>query len=136
MSPWIDFFLPTVLPLTAGWLLARFARTPTEPLADLSRFVLFPALLFITFLTPIKTETLLVLGGIGVAMALAAIVLLGVAGRHLNLAIGLPAALPNVACFALPFLALSWDAKDSSLRGAAVIFVGAALTLAVKSSGL
>jgi predicted permease len=133
MSPQfvLQVFLPTLVPLAAGWLLARFVRTPAEPLADLARYVLFPVLLFVTFLGPMKPESLLVLGSIGAAMALAAFGVLALAGRYLHLDIRAPAAMPNVACFALPFLALSWDAKDSGLRAAAAIFVGAALTLAL-----
>ena len=132
----LQVFLPTLVPLAAGYALRRFTHVSAQPLATVARWVLVPALLFLALLGPMAPRTSALAAGAGAGLTLAALGALALA-RRLGWSRGESGAdaAPNVAVFALPFLVLSWDADGTAVRTAAWMFVGVGATsLAVRGS--
>ncbi len=125
-------FLPTLVPLAAGYALARYLGVSATPLRTVLRYALAPPLLFALLSTSFQLRTWLVLLLIGAGMVAAVWYALPALARSLR---GLEASptVPAILVFTLPLLALSWDAKGAARSGAAIIFVGAAVTILVLS---
>jgi hypothetical protein len=122
-------FLPLLLCLGGGYALARFTGMSTGPLQRLIRFGLLPLVLFDIILRRIEPVMFAEVAGIGAVLTLATAAVLVVAPRVLKPTVASAAATPNIAAFALPFLALSW--RGVGLGTAAALFVGVAVTLLV-----
>ena len=116
----LHYLAPTLLPLAAGYALARFVGMPLGPLRLLSRFALLPLALFAILSGPLPSAAL-PLTVTAVAMTLAGLACVRALRRWPKFEALEIAALPNIACFALPFVALSWEGKG--LRPIALIFV-------------
>ncbi|MBI5509466.1 MAG: hypothetical protein HY903_12010 [Deltaproteobacteria bacterium] len=120
--------LPTVLPIAAGYLVARFAGGAAQGLRSALRFAFLPALLFTVLKTPTPDEVVLKTLVVGAATVLVGHWLAGAAGRWLKTAVPHNGTVPDIVGFTLPFLALSWDMKALGMRAAALLAVGALLT--------
>src|SRR5687767_12518192 len=112
----IQVFLPTLIPLAAGYALARFAGVSTPPLRTVARYVFFPVLLFVLLVGPLTGKSMLIVTGAGAAMALALFFAIEPLSRLLKVRIDASAAYPNIAAFSMPFLVLTWQAKDVGPR--------------------
>ncbi len=127
-------FLPTLVPLVTGYLVA-WRGMPVAALRRVAQVILLPALLFSILSGPIPLRTFLIGAGVGVAMSVVGLWLVKLWSRLTLAELDPAAAYPNVALFALPFLAMSWGAKGLSLRVAAAVFVGVSLTRLLAESG-
>jgi predicted permease len=126
----LQVFLPTLVPLAAGYAMARYLGLTPAPLRTLLRFVLAPPLLFALTLTTLQSRSWLVLLGVGAGIVAAVMLALPALSRVTKLKLDGALTMPNILAFTLPFMALSWNVKSSGKVAAAVIFVGAAVTLA------
>ncbi len=123
----VGYLLPTVVPIAAGYAVARWVGFQPDGFQRILRYVFLPALLFILLIGPIKQPVLFKVAFIGAATALAGFFLLPPVAKALKANIDTSAALPNVASFLLPFLLLSWQHKPLGVRTAAVYFVAVAV---------
>ncbi len=128
----LQSMLPTIVPLFAGYAVARWAGGGPQALRGILRYAILPALLFLVLVAGVRQELLLKLLVIGIAMGAAGYLLVQflpkvLGGQHIDAS----AAIPNIACFTLPFLALSWETKQFGIRAAAILFVAVAVTLMV-----
>ncbi len=115
-------FLPLVVAVAAGYVLARWGALPPRALRRLLRYALFPVLIFAVLVDRADPMTFAILVGVGGAMALVGMALVYAAPHVLRPPVDPSAAIPNVACFALPFLAMSWSSVG--LGVACAVFVG------------
>jgi predicted permease len=127
ISSVIQVLLPTLVPIAVGYAVARWIGVATKPLATLLRYVFFPALLFTVVQGRMAFSTFLLLAATGAAMAGVGLLLVRNAGRFLKPQVDSSAATLNIACFSIPFLALSWAANG--LGTACALFAGVALVL-------
>lgn len=123
--------LPTLVPLAAGYAVARFFGLSASPLRLLIRFVLMPPLLFALLLTSFRTHTLAVLVGTGAAVVLAVMYGMPQLTRLSKLPIDSRPTLPNLVAFTLPLLSLSWGTRAAGRSAVAILFVAMALTLVI-----
>ncbi len=122
----LQMLLPTLLPLVAGYAVARWAGLNPKPLSVLLRLVLFPALLFTSLHDRMPFHIFLLVAATGSVMTFVALALRRNAHRFLKPPVDASAGVLNIACFMLPFLALSW--ATNGLATACALFTGAALT--------
>jgi predicted permease len=122
----LQILLPTLVPIAIGYAVARWVGISAQPIATLLRTVFLPAILFAALREPMPFYSFLLLVVIGGAMALAGMLLVRHAHRFLKPRVDRSAALLNIACFSLPFFALSLSSKG--MATAAGLFVGVALT--------
>lgn len=118
-----------MLPVAAGYGLARFAGLSSGPPRLLARCLLLPVLLFLILAAPIAPKASAVAVASGAAMVVLGMGVIALARRANGFTISPSAAIPNVAVFAVPFLKLSWDANGPAIRTAAWMFVGVAITM-------
>lgn len=128
---YIKVMLPTLVPLAAGYVLARWIGGGPQALRAFLRYVIAPALLFVVLLGGFKQEMFFKLLATGVAMGLAGYLLVSVAPKSLGHAVDQSAAMPGIICFTLPLLSLSWDVKQFGIRSAALLYVAIAATMLV-----
>ena len=122
----LQVLLPTLIPIGIGYVVARWVGVSMQPVATLLRTVFLPAILFTALRERMPVQMVLLLVAIGAAMALAGMLLARNAHSFLKPKVDRSAALLNIACFSLPFFALSLSSKG--LATASCLFVGAALT--------
>ena len=123
----LQALLPTLVPIIAGYALARWAGLTTQPLAPVARYVFFPALVFTVLEGRMPFGTFVSVAATGVALAAAGLLVVRKAPRFLKREIDASAATFNIACFSVPLLALSWGARG--LGTACALFVGVAIML-------
>ncbi len=129
LSSVLQLLLPTIIPLIAGYAVARWVGLSTKPVETILRWVLFPALLFVVLRNRMPFQTFLALGMTGAVMTLAGLGLVKSARRFLKPDVDRSAGTLNIACFSVPFFALSW--ASNGLGTACALFVGMALTMFV-----
>lgn len=129
LSSVLQLLLPTVIPLVAGYAVARWVGLSTKPVETVLRWVLFPVLLFTVLRGRMPFQTFLLVSMTGAVMALAGLALVRHSHRFLKPNVDRSAGTLNIACFAVPFFALSW--ASNGLGTACALFVGAAITMFV-----
>ena len=127
LSSVMQLLLPTVIPLIAGYAVARWVGLSTKPVETLLRWVLFPALLFVVLRGRMPFQTFLLVSVTGAVMTLVGLALVGSAHRFLKPSVDRAAGTLNIACFSVPFFALSW--ASNGLGTGCALFVGMALTM-------
>jgi predicted permease len=125
----MQLLLPTVIPLIAGYAVARWVGLSTKPVETILRWVLFPALLFTVLRDRMPFQTFLLVSMTGAVMVVAGLALVRSAHRFLKPNVDRAAGTLNVACFSVPFFALSW--ASNGLGTACALFVGVAITMFV-----
>src|SRR5262245_26780478 len=123
----LQLLLPRIVPIAIGYVVARWVGLSTQPIATLLRTVFLPAILFTALRERMPFYSFLLLILIGGALALTGMLLVQHAHRFLKPRVDRSAALLNIACFSLPFFALSMS--TNGLATAASLFVGVALTM-------
>lgn len=119
------------LPIGLGYALVRYVSISSEPIRALLRYALLPAVLFHALMMPQlqQSRTFLIIGGTGVAMALAGVLVARQLGRRVLPSLTQSAASPALVVFALPLVALALGQRGAALTTVAVLFVAVALTL-------
>lgn len=120
--------VPPVVAVGAGYALARWGGLSPAPLQTILRYALLPAVLFALLVDRVPLETFGIVAGLGAAMTALGFFAVKAAQKKLSHNPHPCAAVPNVACFALPFLALSW--QTIGLGIACALFVGVAVASA------
>jgi predicted permease len=118
----LQLLLPTLVPIAIGYAVARWAGVQMHPVAALLRTVFLPAILMTALRERLPFHMFLVLVVIGAALALAGMLVARHAHRFLKPRVDPAAATLNIACFSLPFLALSLS--STGLATACALFVG------------
>lgn len=122
LSLFLQDFAPCVGFIGVGYALARFTGVNVASLATVLRFALLPPLLFVLLVTRTEPAGYGITAALGAAMAVVGWLLVTAAPSVLKPKVDASAAVPNVACFALPILALGW--ASVGLGTAAALFVG------------
>ena len=125
----LQLLLPTLIPIVIGYAVARWAGLSMQPIATLLRTVFLPVILFSALRERVPFHIFLLLVAIGAVMAFAGMLLVRQAHRFLRPQVDRSAAVLNIACFSLPFFALSWASRG--LATACALFVGVALAFFV-----
>ena len=126
MYRFLQDFLPILVLVGSGYALARWGTLSAAPIRKVLRYLFFPALLYVLVVDRLEPATFVAIVGIGVAMAVVGLVLVRVAPQVLKPKIHACAAVPNIACFAIPFLAAGWSSVG--LGVACALFVGVSVT--------
>lgn len=122
----LQVLLPTLIPIGIGYVVARWVGVSMQPIATLLRTVFLPAILFTALRDHMPIHVFLLLVAVGAAMVLAGTLVARNAHSFLKPRVDRSAAWLNIACFSLPFFALSLSSKG--LATACGLFVGVALT--------
>jgi predicted permease len=123
----LQVLLPTIVPIIAGYALARWVGLNTQALASVARYVFLPALLFTVLEGRMPLNTFLIVAATGVALAGTGLLVVRKGPRFLKQKIDASAATFNIACFSVPLLALSWASRG--LGTACALFVGVTIML-------
>ena len=130
----IKDFVPVVGLIAIGYVFARHLQVATSSLRTLLRFAMFPALLFTLLVSRVEPTAFAMMAGIGIAVAVAGLFLVRVAPVVLKPTVDVSAAVPNLATFTLPFMALGW--MSVGMGTAAALFVGVSVAVvAVRTGG-
>jgi predicted permease len=121
----LQLLLPTLVPICIGYAVARWVGVPMQPIGALLRTVFLPAILFTALRREMPFHLFMMVVGIGAAMAIVGTFLVRNAHRFLKPKVDPSGGLLNIACFALPFFALSLSSRG--LATACALFVGVAL---------
>jgi len=121
----LQILLPTLIPIAIGYAVARWTGVSMQPVATLLRTVFVPVILFAALRERMPFQMFLLLTVLGAAMALVGMLLVRHAHRFLKPKVDRSAAVLNIACFSLPFFALS--RSSNGLGTACALFVGVAL---------
>jgi predicted permease len=122
-------FVPVLGLGIAGYLLARFTEATAASLRAVVRYAMFPALLFTLLANRMEPITFATIAGIGAAMAAVGLLFVRWAPAVLKPKVDEAAAIPNIATFILPFLAIGW--MSVGMGTAASLFVGVGLVALV-----
>jgi hypothetical protein len=121
----VDSLLPALFLIAAGYFLASWMGLSTAPLSTLLRNLIFPAYLFMTLKTRMSIETFGYVALIGAAVVWIGYLVHRNAHRVFKAEVDASAAIPNVACFTIPLLALSMGGRG--IGTACSFFVGVSI---------
>lgn len=125
----LKVFLPSIVPLAAGYSVARWSGTSASALRPVLRYVFFPALVYLALSARMPPKLYVTLAGTGAAMAVVGLWLAPLIGQKLKTAVDAEAGVPAIACFSVPFLVLSWGGQASEVRAATILFIGVAVVM-------
>jgi len=128
LLPLLDL-IPALAAIGGGYALARFRGLNPAPLQTVLRYLLFPAMLFVLLFDRMPLPTFGVVAGIGAATVLVGAGLVRFVGQTLHKRVSMRAAVPDIACFSIPFLALSWG--TIGLGTACALYVGVEVAAAI-----
>ena len=121
----LNLLLPSLVVVATGYSLARWLGLSTAPLNLLLRYVFLPVYLFVMLEKRMSFDTFFFVALIGGAVVVAGFLIHRNAHRVLKSHIDASVAIPNVACFSIPFFALSWGGRG--LGTACAFFVGVSI---------
>lgn len=128
LIPLLDL-IPALVAIGGGYALARFRGLNPAPLQTLLRYLLFPAILFVLLFDRMPVQTFGIVAGIGAATVVVGAGLVRLTEKLLRPKVSMRAAVPDIACFSIPFLALSWG--TIGLGTACALYVGVEVAAAV-----
>ncbi len=135
---WVDFLLallPGLLPIAIGFVLARRGWLNPDGLLPLLRYALVPALLLTLLLGPLAQRTVVLVGLVGVAIALVGYWGARLLPRLVHRELSPAAARMNLLGWTLPLAALTLGGKPTLGMTLAVVFVFVATTLVLSEHG-
>ena len=124
---------PTLVAIGAGYALARWVGLTTPPLIKLLRFVFLPVFLFLTLPARMSPEGTFSVVLVGVAIVGMGTLIHRNAHRVFKAEVHASVAIPNVACFSIPLIALSWAGRG--LGTACALFVGVSVAAYIFEKG-
>ncbi len=133
LIPLLDL-VPALVAIGGGYALARFRGLNPAPLQTILRYLLFPAILFVLLFDRMPVQTFAIVAGIGAATVAVGAGLVRVTEKLLRPTVSMRAAVPDIACFSIPFLALCWG--SIGLGTACALYVGVEIAAAVLAKDL
>lgn len=116
---------PVLFLIVAGNVLATVLGLPSAALTRLTRYLMFPIVLFFTLDSRVGARNFALFALVGAAMAAMGIMAARNARRVVTTKVDEPSTLPDLANFTIPFLVFAWKGKGVDV--ACALFVGVAV---------
>ncbi len=128
-------FLPSLVPLLAGYALARWAKFDGTTLAPLLKYVVLPITVFKLLLGHTTPHNVAMMAAVGVAMALTSFWAVRLLPRSVSVSLSPVVVRQSMVSFVLPFMLLSWHFSPAGMLAAVILFIAMAATLVLSERG-